>query len=102
MSVNIYDFQVRCVGMVLVVVGLNLGGFVGINFFKQEDVFWYVRGFFGVLCLYGGSIVVIFVMMGIYWYENKCMVRKLGLEEVIDVKGVDVICGDGSKVVVKN
>jgi MFS family permease len=102
MSVNTHDPQVRCVGMALAVAGSNLGGLAGINLFKQEDAPRYARGFLGVLCLYGGSIVVILAMMGIYWYENKRMARKSGSEEVIDAKGVDAIRGDGSKAVVKN
>ncbi|KAH8170352.1 major facilitator superfamily protein [Sarocladium implicatum] len=102
MSVNTHDPQVRCVGMALAVAGSNLGGLAGINLFKQSDAPRYARGFLGVLCLYGGSIVVILVMMALYWYENKRMAKRTGGEQVVDSKGVDVVRGDGSQAVVKN
>lgn len=102
MSVNTHDPQVRCVGMALAVAGSNLGGLAGINLFKQTDAPRYARGFLGVLCLYGGSIVVILNMMALYWYENKRMARRTGGENVIDSKGVDVVRRDGSQAVVKN
>lgn len=103
MSVNMDDPQARCVGMALAVAGSNLGGLAGVNLFKQSDAPRYVKGFLGVSCLYSASIVMILVMMGVYWNDNRRMAKSMSsTEDFVREDGADIVRGDGAATKVKN
>lgn len=103
MSVNMADPQARCVGMALAVGGSNLGGLAGVNLFKQSDAPRYIKGFLGVLCLYAASVVMILVMMGVYWWDNKRMERQVdSTDDLVREDGVDVVRGNGAETKVRS
>ncbi|KAI1299720.1 MFS general substrate transporter [Xylaria venustula] len=90
-SVNTADPQVRCLGMALAVAGSNLGALSGQNIFVKSDAPHYPNGFRKIIGIYGGSLGVVLVVMGYYWYCNKKLLRELPAEDVIDENGADIV-----------
>lgn len=77
LSVNAETPAKRSIGLAYVVIGSNLGGLAGQQIFRKSDAPGYRRGFLTALMLYGVSIAITGVIMGVCWWVNK----KKGLRE---------------------
>lgn len=101
-SVNTADPQVRCLGLALAVAGSNLGGIFGQNLFTTSDAPYYEKGFLEVLCIYGGSMVLIIGMILLYWNENRRLAREVGDGHTTNDESATEIVLDGIPQKVKN
>lgn len=102
LSANIDDAQARCVGLALAVAGSNLAGITGSYLFLENDAPYYPHGFLKVMCLYGGGIGMIVVMIIAYILHNRYNQKHVGNEHMVDNDGVQEINKLDGKVTVKN
>lgn len=102
LSVNTADPQERCLGLALAIAGSNLGGILGQNVFVSSDAPYYEKGFLEILCLYGGSIVLILGMLTYYWDENRKAARDVGVGQEVNENGVTEVTQGGARTKVKN
>ncbi|KAI4602591.1 hypothetical protein KJ359_007807 [Pestalotiopsis sp. 9143b] len=76
LSSNATTHQKRSIGLALAVIGSNLGGLAGQQLFQDDDAPRYSQAFIAVLSLYGASIVMILLQMGLYAWLNKKIARR--------------------------
>jgi uncharacterized protein YjeT (DUF2065 family) len=99
-SVNTPDAQERCVGLALAVAGSNLGGLAGSNIFVKSDAPYYHHGFLKILCIYGGSVLVVTLVILYYLYENRKMAKNMNMnatEISMGRNGETTLAGDGPR-----
>lgn len=101
-SVNTADPQERCLGLALAVAGSNLGGIFGQNLFTTSDAPYYEKGFLEILCIYGGSIVLIIGMIFFYWNGNRKLAREVGERHATNDENVTEVVLDGNPPKVNN
>lgn len=101
-SVNTADPQVRCLGMALAVAGSNLGAIFGQNVFTTSDAPYYETGFLEILCIYGGSILLIIGMISYYWNENRKLAKGVVESVIMNDEGVTEVVSGGNPQRVKN
>lgn len=71
LSINDQSKSNRSIGLALVVMGSNLGGLAGQQLFRSSDAPKYQSAFARILGLYGASILLTGVIVGVYWRANK-------------------------------
>lgn len=100
-SVNTADPQERCLGLALAAAGSNLGAIFGQNVFTTGDAPYYEKGFLEILCIYGGSILLIIGMICFYWNENRKLARKVGDGHATNGKSGTEVVLDGNTEIVR-
>jgi hypothetical protein len=71
LSINARSKSSRSIGLALVVMGSNLGGLAGQQLFRSSDAPQYQSAFVSILGLYGASILLTGIIVGVYWRANK-------------------------------
>lgn len=75
MSTNLRDPTALGIGQAVIVMATNCGGLIGQQIFRDDDAPRYTRGFLTIMCLYGGTMIMIVGLTYLYWRKNRNMVR---------------------------
>lgn len=71
LSTNSLSDSSRSIALAMAVMGSGIGGLVGPQLFQPNDAPpFYKHGFIAIICLYGLSIIITLVIMGVYWTDN--------------------------------